>query len=281
MKKVTIKEAIQIALGQKQNLSKKTVKGYTYQAKRFEDFVEKRGLVDYPVKSISRRFIQDYCDKTNIGSLTPIKSLNALFSVLKKEKIIERNPVERVQVKLKSNKRHLVYNKTETVKICTWTEKNDPKLNLCILLLYYCCMRIVEVTRLQVSDIDFENCRVKIGEEVNLKSKANRILPVPYKVIESIRRIGGEEYVLGEEYHEEYFSKKWQRMKKEVTVRKGQTLYAFKHTGAVRLYERTKDIILVKEYCGHKDVSTTMRYLRSYGVMICLQQKNLIPDIYD
>lgn len=281
MKKVTIQKAMKIALHEKQHLTKKTLEGYTYQANRFLEFVIKRGVENYPIRSISQKFIQYYFSKTQVGSTTPVKSLKAIFAVLEEKKIISTNPVVRIQIEVNRSRKHVIFSKKETAQICAWTEKNDLKLNLCILLLYYCCMRPVEVTRLQVRDIDFENSRVKIRSEVNLKSKRDRILPAPYKVIEVIERVEGKDYVLGERYGESYFNKKWQRMKEKIEVREGQTLYGFKHTGAVRLYESTKDIILVKEYCGHQNVSTTMRYLRSYGVMINLQQKNLIPDIYD
>ena len=47
-------------------------------------------------------------------------------------------------------------------------------------------MRPVEVTRLKIEDIDFENYTVIIRKDVNLKSKRSRTLPVPNSALKVI-----------------------------------------------------------------------------------------------
>jgi len=60
---------------------------------------------------------------------------------------------------------------------------------------------------------------------------------------------------------------------------KGYDIYGWKHTGAIALYRATKDLMLVKEQCGHSDVSQTVEYLRDLGVFHYSQGINQFPAI--
>ena len=46
----------------------------------------------------------------------------------------------------------------------------------------------------------------------------------------------------------------------------GQTLYSWKHTGAIKLYQATKDMKKVQRQCRHWSITETDNYLRDLGL---------------
>lgn len=46
----------------------------------------------------------------------------------------------------------------------------------------------------------------------------------------------------------------------------GHSMYGYKHTGAIQLYEQTLDIMAVSHHCRHSSTQQTEEYLRGYGV---------------
>jgi hypothetical protein len=49
--------------------------------------------------------------------------------------------------------------------------------------------------------------------------------------------------------------------------------------GVIALYKATKDLMLVKEQCGHSDISQTVQYLRDLGVFHYSNEINRFPEI--
>jgi integrase len=72
-----------------------------------------------------------------------------------------------------------------------------------------------------------------------------------------------------ETFNDDYFSKRWQRARKKKLQRgiiePGHTIYSFRHTAAIDLYRRTRDVSLLQRIMGHVEITTTMTYLRGLG----------------
>jgi integrase len=54
-------------------------------------------------------------------------------------------------------------------------------------------------------------------------------------------------------------------MNKEGLIQEKQTIYSFRHTAAVEVYQRTKDVNLLKSLLGHSSILVTLKYLRGLG----------------
>jgi integrase len=54
----------------------------------------------------------------------------------------------------------------------------------------------------------------------------------------------------------------WARGALGLTADEGFIPYALRHTCATRLYDKTRDIVLVKDWLGHTDLKMTMRYAK-------------------
>jgi integrase len=57
----------------------------------------------------------------------------------------------------------------------------------------------------------------------------------------------------------------------------GQTLYSFRHTGAIAVYEKTKNIKILQTVMGHSDMATSLTYLR--GLEVNELDVDVLPEI--
>jgi integrase len=116
--------------------------------------------------------------------------------------------------------------------------------------------RASEILNLRVRDVDFHGCVVLLR---GLKGSFDREMPVQGWLLE---RILGE--VMRSELSQDalVFDITYRRLYdiwlKFRNVEKG--LHSLRHTFAVRLYRRSKDLLLVQGSLGHKDIKNTMVY---------------------
>ena len=59
----------------------------------------------------------------------------------------------------------------------------------------------------------------------------------------------------------------------------GQTLYSLRHTGAIAVYEKTKNIKILQQVMGHSDMATSLTYLR--GLEVRQLDQNDMPRLYE
>ena len=64
-----------------------------------------------------------------------------------------------------------------------------------------------------------------------------------------------------------YFNCLWTRFKQvSVLLEKDQTLYSFRHTGAIRVYEKTGSLVKLQQVMGHSSLQVSLTYLRGLEV---------------
>ena len=70
-----------------------------------------------------------------------------------------------------------------------------------------------------------------------------------------------------EPYNPDYFKTLWTRYKrKSKLIEKDQTLYSFRHTGAIQVYEKTGSLTKLQQVMGHSSLQVSLTYLRGLGV---------------
>jgi integrase len=70
-----------------------------------------------------------------------------------------------------------------------------------------------------------------------------------------------------EPFAPDYFKGLWSRFKKRSKLlEKDQTLYSFRHTGAIDVYKRTGSIEKLKAAMGHSNIMVSLTYLRGLDV---------------
>jgi len=146
----------------------------------------------------------------------------------------------------------------------------NKQLYLCCLMTYGCLLRPHrEIRELTWSDFSEDLNYIHLSGNRN-KSGRNRIVPVPSYV----RNI----LVKGEPHHnifsnkpqplnQDYFKTLWSRFKRQsIVLEQGQTLYSFRHSGAIEIFKRTGSITKLQKAMGHSSINVSLTYLRGLEI---------------
>ena len=75
-----------------------------------------------------------------------------------------------------------------------------------------------------------------------------------------------------------YFKSVWLKYKNTSNILlKNQTLYSFRHSGAVNIFKRTQSIHKLQSAMGHSSIETSLTYLR--GLEIAQLEEEDMPKI--
>ena len=143
-------------------------------------------------------------------------------------------------------------------------------LYLCCLLTYGCLLRPHrEIRLLTWNDFSDDLSFISLSGDQN-KSGRNRIVPIP-SYIKKLLKPGLKEHnvfsKIQNPFNEDYFKSLWGKFRKQSKlIKSNQTLYSFRHTGAIRLFEKTKDITKLQKAMGHSSIRVSLTYLRGLEV---------------
>ena len=67
--------------------------------------------------------------------------------------------------------------------------------------------------------------------------------------------------------NKDYFKTLWSRFKKQSDImEQGQTLYSFRHSGAIEIFKRTGSLTKLQKAMGHSSLNVSLTYLRGLEV---------------
>lgn len=265
------------------NLTTDDLENVTY--REIDLFLDYLSYHERNSKSIKGKNVSvGYINKEN-GKSRKLSAVRRLFSYLYKVGKIKSNPSELVDTP-KIHKKNIIHlekqevinllNEIETGRKLTDKEKEYHKHTkirdfAIICLLLGTGMRVSECVGINIEDIDFEICGIKIvrkgGNEsiVYFGQEVEDALLEYFKVREDIIPIEGNETAL-------FLS----IQKKRINVRSVQNLvkkytkistplknispHKLRSTYGTALYEKTQDIYLVADALGHSDINTTKKY---------------------
>ena len=161
-------------------------------------------------------------------------------------------------------------------------ERFNKKLFLCCLLTYGCLLRPHREIRL-LRWIDFATDMRTISLPGNRnKSGRNRIVPVPDYVSTCLPSRRHTEYIFTGSHRppgKDYFKGLWTRYKRQSSVVSAeQTLYSFRHTGAIEIYKRTGSLTVLQQAMGHASLAVSLGYLRNLEVPLLRVED--MPNLY-
>ena len=178
------------------------------------------------------------------------------------------NPMEGFKAKKTKAKLHKPYK--EIGAILSELKPYNHNLYLCCLLTYGCLLRPHrEIRELKWSDFSDDLSYIHLSGQRN-KSGRNRIVPVPGFIKPYLNPKGLNDNIFTEEQcsrNPDYFSTLWSRYKKQSNVLKeGQTLYSFRHSGAIDIFKRTGSITKLQKAMGHSSINVSLTYLRGLEI---------------
>lgn len=217
--------------------------------------------------------------------------VSGIFNYFKPIFKLVENPIAITITKLKEKvSKHIAYNKHQIKdykKFCD--ELEVPELWFFVRMIYYTlCRPHEELRRMQIADIKSDH--IFIYAEAS--KTGHRTVMIPSALEEAftewkIRDLPPHWYLfshggmpgptlVSKSFMYERHIKVMEKMELKNT---GYDIYGWKHTGAIALYTATKDLMLLKEQCGHSDISQTVQYLRDLGVFHYSNQINKFPPI--
>jgi len=67
--------------------------------------------------------------------------------------------------------------------------------------------------------------------------------------------------------NKDYFKTLWGRFKKQSKLlEQDQTLYSFRHSGAIEIYKRTGSLTKLQKAMGHSSINVSLTYLRGMEI---------------
>lgn len=217
--------------------------------------------------SVLIKEILNYISQSKRVQLNNKRNLSSLMSeIFVKYKI--PNPFQ--QVKLVKQEEVLHKPIKELKEVLEEIYVFNKNLHLCCLLAYGCLLRPHrEIRNLKWSNFSKDCSYISLSGAQN-KGKKNRIVPVPIFVKKYLDKGNETNNIFTntpEAYNEDYFKTLWSKYKKKSKLlNKQNTLYSFRHTGAINVFEKTGSLIKLQQVMGHSNLNVSLTYLRGLEV---------------
>ena len=237
---------------------------------RLESFLKTSTIGQINIKHVTTlhcmAFLNSKCYTPNSYN-TERKHLSSFFSKLFKPENIT-NPISSIPVLKSKPALHKPFKDVSTV--LEDIKSFNENLFLCCLLTYGCLLRPhQEIRNLKWGDFSEDMKHISLSGRRN-KSGRNRIVPLnPYILQYLDRKEDSLNIFTNEEkpFNKDYFKTLWSRYKAQSTVLEDlQTLYSFRHTGAIEIYKRTNNLSILQQAMGHSTLAVTLGYLRGLEI---------------
>lgn len=238
------------------------------------DFAENNALLTLTLKQLTKSILLDFILYTT-QSPRAQKNLKLNISALLKNEFEDRglpNPFVSIKLRKTQEKLHKPFEDVSSILI--EIKSYNFNLYLCCLITYGMLLRPhQEVRKLRWLDFNGDLTILSLSGSRN-KSQRNRIVPVPdyiRKVLFTIKvEYKANNIFSGEikEFSEDYFKGIWTKFKNQSdSIEEGQTIYSFRHSGAIDVFRRTNNLNLLSQLMGHGSLTVTLTYLRGLNLI--------------
>lgn len=248
----------------------------------FLDFLKRKKILSSPMSGIAPEIIGEFLQQYSHSStyyMNKRRTISGIFSRMVKSKELLQNPVLSTERLKEKATLHQAYTRDQLTTVLEILKEQHSNLHLCALLMYGCFLRPhQEIRQLFRRDLNSDLSSISLGGDEN-KSGRIRTVYIPDYVRDTIVQSG--KHLLnnnaniftgtGDIYNASYFNTAWSRIKesllKKNIIGEKHTLYSFRHTSAINLYMRTKDLYKIQQAMGHSSMTVSLKYLRSLGLI--------------
>lgn len=205
-----------------------------------------------------------------------ISYIKRLFSWCCENEYIEKNPATNVKkLKIIETKDRKILSVEEMRKIGNYLKNNDFNFYMFTQLVYSCLLRPIEIYRLQIKNIDFENKLIVLSGEKTKNHKYRKIV-IPNELWnktsdfwKNLQKINQDYYIFSDKHtpgkkqieESNTASIKWRKMIKELNLNESIQLYGLRHTAITKLLE-ILPTNTVRMHANHSNISMTAHYGR-------------------
>jgi site-specific recombinase XerD len=268
-----------------QERAKREVPGFSDHIRKFEEQITIKSYSPSTVFSYSRCIAQIslYCKKSPLD-LDP-DEINSYLYAMKNDKDLSETffkhtvyglrffyriyDLDERAIRLPSmkNNRKLpsVFSQEELRRLFKAPQRLKQRVLLS--LIYSAGLRVSEVCKLKITDIDFDRKQIHVRESKNNNSR--------YVVLSAYIAAGLRQYIKGSKPKEFLFNgrekgsplghsavqQSFRLAMKKTGILKEACVHTLRHSFATHLLEQGVDIVSIKEQLGHAHIQTTMMYL--------------------
>lgn len=263
------------------NFSPQTLRAYRNDLQQYLSFLNAEGCASFGdvTRLLLRKFLafqkKHHYSKTTIAR--KFVSIRSFCKFLCREGVLEFNPVESIRTPKLSKSLPGFMSISETEALLNTPDGNTlPGVRDSAMMeaLYSTGMRVSELAGLDVSDVDFSGCVVKVKG----KGKKERLLPIGNHALHAIQtyldkrnadaslRIAGRNSKAlflnnrGGRLTERSIGRMLEKYVKKAGMNLKISPHTFRHSFATHLLDRGADLRSVQELLGHANLSTTQIY---------------------
>lgn len=253
------------------NLSSRTIEIYQRDIYEFESYIGDKE----PMESIKgghiRGFLCFIAEKNNqpITRRRKLTSLRNFFKYLKQERKIKFNPALGIVMPKISEREPCCLSEKEIKIILNQIKKKKSRFKkrnyLMIKLLAETGVRLNEMTRLDIQNIDTSNLMIRIirkggrEQEIPINKELNELLEM------HIEGRDVEEALFISNYKKRINNRSvgliFQECVKDVRVEKKISVHSLRHSFCTRLLDKGVNLKIIQVLAGHQSISTTEKYL--------------------
>lgn len=242
------------------NYSPKTIKAYTFVARDLYAYFKK------PLGNLSEQEVKKYLlnkqDK-KLASQTIALCANAINFIFCE--IYKRKNFEKIRHPKKSQKLPIVLSREEIRQIINCID--NLKHKMMVALAYGAGLRVSEVVRLKVADVNLDELTLIVRQG---KGKKDRLTVLSKNIIEELKIImagrENDDYVFessrGGKLTEMSAQKVFYSALKKAGIKKPASFHSLRHSFATHLLENGVDVRYVQELLGHANIRTTQIYTK-------------------
>ncbi|MFA6161511.1 MAG: tyrosine-type recombinase/integrase [Patescibacteria group bacterium] len=240
------------------NYSQKTIKAYIGCIKEYLS-QNQTGMYRCDVELI-RQFLLEKQSK----GLAP-QTINLYLNAIKfyYRDVLRLN--QRIDLKFAKRTKRLpvVLSKSEVLKVIDVID--NPKHRMMVALAYGAGLRVSEVVKLRIGDLNLEELTIHLKQA---KGNKDRITVLPTSLVDDLRRLTIDrlsgDFVFASERGGRLTERTaqiiFERALKSAGIGRGATFHSLRHSFATHLLENGVDVRYVQELLGHQNIRTTQIY---------------------
>jgi len=242
--------------------SRRTVKLYLHYNKEFLKFCNK------PPYQVSNEDVRDYlyylADKKGCSASTLNIAINALKFYY--GEILKRRFVYNIRRPKKDKKLPVVLSQEEVSRILS--SITNIKHRLILMLMYSAGLRIGEVVKLRVEDIDVKRKLIRIRGGKGRKDRYTILSEVVLKTFkEYVEKYKPEKWLFPGQRKDKHISTRtvqaiFEKARDKAGIKEDVTVHSLRHSFATHMLESGVDLRYIQELLGHKHSKTTEIYTR-------------------